>query len=166
VRRSSFRRARPVLLVGVLATAAVAGGCGEDDGAGPPAVADGWAVPIDDQAAAVYMTITAAEADELTGARVERAVASRTEIVNPADDTEAGPGHLGHLDPGGSLGPDHGHSLALPAERPVALEPDGAYLAVGPLARPLAPGDRFSVTLTFGESDHVSVDVTVRPDPA
>ena len=78
---------------------------------------------------------------------------------------EDGPGHLGHLDPGGSLGGDHGHTVVLPADRPVALEPDGAYLTVGPLARPLAAGDTFPVTLSFREAPDLTVEVTVRTDP-
>lgn len=67
---------------------------------------------------------------------MERNVAARAEVVNPAHGGEDGPGHLGHLDPGGSLGGDHGHAVALPADRPVTLEPGGAYLALGPLTEP------------------------------
>ena len=145
-----------------VAAATVVGGCG---GGEPPAVEDGWAVAVADEAAAVYMTITAAEGDELTAARVGSDVAARTEVVNPADQEEDGPGHLGHLDPGGSLDGDHGHTVALPADRPVALEPDGAHLTVGPLAEPLAAGDSFPVTLSFREAPDLTVDVTVRADP-
>jgi copper(I)-binding protein len=128
-------------------------------------VRDGWAAPVGPEAAAVYMTITAPERDELTAARVDRTVAARVEVVNPADGGEDGPGHLGHLDPGGSLGGDHGHTLALPADRPVTLEPDGAYLAVGPLAEPLASGDTFPLTLSFRDAPDVTVDVTMRTGP-
>lgn len=143
----------------------VAAGCGGGGAAAPPAVRDGWAMPVDTESAAVYLTITAAEGDELIAARVERDVAARVEVVNPSDSEEDGPGHLGHLDPGGSLGGDHGHAVALPADRAVALEPGGAYLALGPLAGPLALGDTFPVTLSFREAEDVTVDVTVQPDP-
>jgi len=118
---------------------------------------------VDEQAATVYLTITAAEDDELTAARVDRGVAARTELVNPAAD-EDDPGHQGHLDPGGSLGP-HGHTVALPADRPVRLEPDGAYFALGPLAEPLATGDTIPVTLLFRDADDLTVEVTVRSGP-
>lgn len=149
----------------VLASLAVLGGCGGDGPGDPPTVRDGWAVPVGGESAAVYMTITAAEGDELTAARVDGRVAARVEVVNPADGGEDGPGHLGHLDPGGSLGADHDHAVALPADRPVTLEPDGAYLAVGPLADSLVPGDTFPVTLSFREGPDVTVDVTVRREP-
>jgi len=115
--------------------------------------------------AAFYLTITAADGDELTGGRVERDVAARVEVVNPEGAGEDDPGHLGHLDPGGSLGGDHGHAVALPADRAVALEPEGAYLSLGPLAGPLAPGDSFPLTLSFREAADVTVDVTVRTEP-
>jgi copper(I)-binding protein len=157
-------RAGPVA-AGALAAAALLGGCGGGGAAAPPVVDDGWAAPIDDQAAAVYMTITAPEGDELTAARVTRQVAARTAVVDPAEDGEDGPGHLGHLDPGGSLGGTERHTVPLPADRPVTLEPGGFYLAIGPLNEPLAPGDTFPVTLSFREADAVTVDVTVQPDP-
>jgi hypothetical protein len=48
----------------------------------------------------------------------------------------------------------------------LALEPDGAYLAVGPLASPLASGDTFPVTLSFRDADDVTVDATVRRGPS
>ena len=160
--RPPARRRAPLVAAGALAAAALLGACGGAGAGDPPTVEDGWAAPVDGEAAAVYMRITAAEGDELTAAHVSRAVAARAEVVNPADGSEDGPGHLGHLDPGGSLGGDHGHTVALPADRPVTLEPDGAYLAVGPLAEPLAPGDTFRVTLSFREAADVTVDVEVR----
>jgi periplasmic copper chaperone A len=153
------------LAVAALAMAAGLGGCGGGGPGDPPTVRDGWATPAGREAAAVYLTIVAPERDELTAARVARTVAARAEIVNPADGGEDGPGHLGHLDPGGSLGGDHGHSVALPADRPVTLEPDGAYVTVGPLTEPLASGDTFPVTLSFEDAADVTVDVTVRPAP-
>jgi copper(I)-binding protein len=160
------RRPGPAWLVGTVAAAVlVAVACGGGDPAAPPAVRDGWAVPVGTESAAAYLTITAAEGDELTAARVERDVAARVEIVNPEDAAEDGPGHLGHLDPGGSLGGDHGHAVELPADRVVVLEPAGAYLALGPLAGPLAPGDTFPLTLSFREAADVTVDVTVRTEP-
>jgi hypothetical protein len=159
-------RARPRPARAAVAAAAASlvalGACGGGGPAAAPDVTDGWAVPVGTDAAAVYMTITAAEGDELTAARVEREVAARTEVVNPGDDEEATAGHLGHLDPGGSLDGDHGHAVELPADRAVALEPAGAYLSVGPLAEPLAAGDTFPVTLTFRDGADATVDVTVR----
>jgi copper(I)-binding protein len=155
-----------VAAVAAVAPVALLGGCGSGGSGDPPDVRDGWAAPVGREAAAVYLTIVAPERDELTAARVERAVASRVEVVNPADGGEDGPGHLGHLDPGGSLGGDHDHSVALPAGRPVTLEPGGAYLAVGPLAEPLASGDTFPVTLSFRDAPDVTVDVTMRSRPA
>jgi copper(I)-binding protein len=160
-------RGLPARLValGMIAVAAGLGACGGGGPGDPPAVRDGWAAPVGREAAAVYMTIVAPERDELTAARVARTVAPRVEVVNPVDGGEDGPGHLGHLDPGGSLGGDHDHSVALPAGRAVTLEPDGAYLAVGPLAEPLASGDTLAVTLSFRDAADVTVDVTVRDAP-
>lgn len=147
------------------ATGLALAACGGGGQATPPEVRDGRAVPVGTDSAAVYLTITAAEGDELTAARVERDVAARVEVVNAADSGEDDPGHLGHLDPGGSLGGDHRHAVALPADRAVALEPDGAHLALGPLAGPLTPGDTFPLTLTFRDAADVTVDVTVTSEP-
>jgi copper(I)-binding protein len=163
--RADGRRTRgAAAALAALALALAPAGCGGGGAADPPAVGEGWAVAVDDQAAAAYVTITAAEDDELTGARVAREVAARVEVVSPTGGGEDAPGHLGHLDPGGSLGGDHGHAVELPAGRPVALEPGGPYLALGPLAEPLAPADTFPVTLSFRDAPDVTVDVTVRPD--
>ena len=147
--------------------AACVGGCGGDGPAAPATVDGGWARPVGDgSSAAVYLTITASAADELTDVHVTASVAQRVQVVNPDDASTDEPGHLGHLDPGGSLNGDaHGHPLELPADTPVALEPGGAYLALDSLAAPLEPGDTFPVTLSFDDSPDVTLDVTVRTSP-
>jgi copper(I)-binding protein len=127
-------------------------------------VTDAWAVPVGDGgSAAVYATITASTDDELTGAHVDPEIARRTAIVNPGREDADQPGHLGHLDPGGSLNDDHSHTVALRTDTPVTLEPGRAYLALDLLAAPLQPGDTFEITLTFDDSPDVLTDVTVRP---
>jgi copper(I)-binding protein len=166
VRRAASRPLSALAAIAVVLAVGLFGGCGSGGSGDPPDVREGWAAPVGREAAAVYLTIVAPERDELTAARVERVVASRVEVVNPTDGGEDGPGHLGHLDPGGSLGGDHDHSVALPAGRPVTLEPGGAYLAVGPLAEPLASGDTFPVTLSFRDAPDVTVDVTMRSRPS
>jgi hypothetical protein len=127
-------------------------------------VTDAWAVPVGDDgsAAAVYATVTAAGDDELTGGDVDATVARRVEVVNPGTEADGEPGHLGHLDPGGSLAEDHGHTVELPAGRPVALAPDGAHLTLDVLARPLRPGDTFELTLTFENGPPTTTEVEVR----
>lgn len=139
------------------------GGCG--GGSTEPAVVDdAWAVPVGDgDAAVVYATITASTADELTGAHVDRDIARRAGVVNP-EDASAEPGHLGHLDPGGSLNDDQHHTIALRPDTPVALEPGRAHLALDLLTTPLQPGDTFEITFTFDESPDVRTRVTVRPE--
>lgn len=147
-----------------IALAAVAAGCGGGGAPEPATVAEAWAVPVGDgTTAAVYATVTAAGADELTGGDVTSDVARRVEVVNPDDEAEDEPGHLGHLDPGGSLQDDHSHTVELPGGRPVRLEPGGAHLTLDLLAEPLEPGDTFELTLTFGEGPDVPTEVTVRP---
>jgi copper(I)-binding protein len=159
------------LLVAVAVTVAVAavavsGGCGGGGPADPATVTDAWAVPVGDgSSAAVYATITASSADELTGAHVDPEVARRTAVVNPSDDEADEPGHLGHLDPGGSLNDDLAHTVALRPDTPVTLEPGRAYLALDLLAAPLQPGHTFTLTLTFDDSPDVPTQVTVHPPP-
>ncbi len=147
-----------------IALAVVAAGCGGGGPAEPATVTEAWAVPVGDgTTAAVYATVTAAGADELTGGDVTTDVARRVEIVNPGDEADDEPGHLGHLDPGGSLQEDHSHTVELPDGTPVRLEPGGAHLSLDLLAEPLEPGDTFELTLTFGEGPDVPTEVTVRP---
>lgn len=147
-----------------IALAVVAAGCGSGGPAEPAAIAEAWAVPVGDgTTAAVYVTVTAAGGDELTGGDVGADVARRVEVVNPDDESEDEPGHLGHLDPGGSLQDDHSHTVELPAGTPVRLEPGGAHLSLDLLAEPLEPGDSFELTLTFAEGPDVPTVVTVRP---
>jgi copper(I)-binding protein len=149
-----------------LALALGAGGCGGGGPDSPAVVADAWAVPVGDgRSAAVYATITATGADELTGASVAADIARRAELVNPADTGSDEPGHLGHLDPGGSLNDDHSHTVTLRADTPVVLEPGRAYVALDLLAVPLRPGDTFEITLTFENSPDVRTDVAVRAPP-
>lgn len=154
------------VVAGGVAACGVVAGCGGDGDADPPTVRDGWAVPVGGEAAAVYMTIVAREGDELTAARVARDVAARAEVVNPAEGAGDQPGHLGHLDPGGSLNDDQHHTVALRPDTPVTLEPGGAHLALDLLASPLRPGDTFEITLTFDDSPDVRTRVTVRAQPA
>jgi copper(I)-binding protein len=153
------RRTRRIAAVAMLA---VVGGCG---GGSPDAavVDDAWAMPVDDSTAAVYATVTASSRDELTGAYVDRDVARRVALVNPDHAASGQPGHLGHLDPGGSLNDDHSDKLALRPDTPVTLEPGRAHVALDLLAAPLQPGDSFELTLTFDESPDVRTEVTVRP---
>ena len=169
--RTPTPRPRPHLaaLAAAVGAATLAGGCGSGGPVEPATVGDAWAAPVGDgTAAAAYLTVTAAGDDELEGARVARDVARRAQVVNPADTSEDGPGHLGHLDPGGSLNGGHAHTLELPAGAPVALEPGGAHLALDALAAPLAPGDTFTLTLLFAEGPDVDVEVEVAteaPEP-
>jgi len=162
-------RRRIVAAAAAAAAATVAAttvGCGGGGRAEPAAVADAWAVPVGDgSSAAVYVTVTAAASDELTGGDVAADVARRVEVVNPASESEDEPGHLGHLDPGGSLAEDHSHTVELPAGTPVSLEPGGAHLTLEPLAAALRPGDTFDLTLTFADGPDVPTEVTVRPPP-
>jgi copper(I)-binding protein len=165
---------RPAAVTGAAAVAftlaavavAVGGGCGGGGPADPATVTDAWAVDIDDgSSAAVYATITTSTADELTGAHVDPQVARRTAIVNPDDVASDEPGHLGHLDPGGSLNDDHSPTVALRPDTPVSLEPGHAYVALDLLAAPLEPGTTFEITLTFDNSPDTRAQVTVRPPP-
>lgn len=149
-------------LAAVAAALATAGGCG-GGGSDPAEVADAWAVPVGDGAsAAVYATITATTSDELTGAHVDRDVARRAGVVDPDEAASDEPGHLGHLDPGGSLNDDQHHTIALRPDTAVTLEPGRAHLALDLLAAPLRPGDTFDITLTFDDSPDVRTRVTVR----
>jgi copper(I)-binding protein len=152
--------------IAAAALLAAAGGCGGGGSADSAVVDDAWAVPVDDgSAAAVYATITASTADELTDAHVDRGVARRAELVNPADNASGQPGHLGHLDPGGSLNDDHSHKVTLRPDTPARLEPGRAHVALDLVTHPLRPGDSFEITFIFDESPDVRVEVTVRAAP-
>jgi copper(I)-binding protein len=163
LRRGRRRRLAAGVMLAAGAVAVAGCGGGSTDAA---VVADVWSVPVDDSTAAVYATITAASTDKLTGGHVDRDVARRVEIVNPAEAAAGQPGHLGHLDPGGSLNDDHSHTVRLRADTPVTLEPGEAHLALDLLASPLEPGDTFEMTFTFDDGPDVRTEVTVRnPSP-
>lgn len=140
---------------------------------------------------AAYLTISAHQADRLVSARVDPSVAASTELhqMVMADGTPAvgssGSGGSAMSMPGMDMsgGKDAGDGataaapatgamvmrpvpggLAVPSGRDVVLAPGGYHLMLLALARPLAPGDTFELTLTFQRAGDQTVRVEVRND--
>jgi copper(I)-binding protein len=132
--------------------------CGQQ---APPAVTDATAIIVaGGTAAAVAMTITAEDDNELVGASVGELVGGPVTLINP--DGEADPGHVGHLDPGGNISPaGHSHGVRLPAGVATQLGGDGPQITIGRLVASIAPGDEFEIVLSFSKSADVTVTVSV-----
>jgi copper(I)-binding protein len=119
--------------------------CGE-----PPALAveDAWTrATVAGQAnAAVFMTITAPAADRLVAAATP--VAARTDLMTMR---------------GGSSAMEMAYvsDIALPAGRPVSLDPAGLHVWLAGLRRPLAAGESFPLTLEFEHAGRREVTVSV-----
>lgn len=173
-----FRR-RSFALVAALVVAAVAlAGCGDDDdtsttgasSSGTPTVTDAWArtSAAGTTTGAAYMVITGgAAADRLVAAAAPTAVAKTTEIhetvkasggMSPAT-TMAGMSHSGSS-AAMSMRPVSG--IDIPAKGKVVLEPGGYHVMFIDLAKPLAKGDTFTLSLTFEKAGKIDVPITVR----
>jgi copper(I)-binding protein len=149
--------------IGVLVVlVAAVSGCGGDDGV---TVEGAWArtSPAMTTAGAVYMQITASEADRLVGASVPASVAAVTEIH---ETVMAGGDMGGETDTTGGMGGEMTMqpvgALDLPAGETVSLQPGGYHIMLLDLAEPLETGRTFEVTLVFENAGERAVEVEVR----
>lgn len=96
--------------------------------------------------AAVYMTITSANADRLVA--VSSPAAKKTDIMT----MESGAGAMGmkYLD-----------TLDIPAGKPVHLEPTGLHIWLAELNKPLRAGETVPMTLRFEKSGDRPIVVSV-----
>ena len=138
--------------VGILliAMAALAAGCGGDDGI---EISDPWARASANMqnAGAVYLTIHGgSEADVLTGVSVSSDVAGVAEV------------HETTMGDDGAMAMHQVAGIDVPADGEVRLEPGGYHVMLMQLSEPLEAGAEFDVTLTFENAGDVEVTATVR----
>jgi copper(I)-binding protein len=139
-----------VLTAGLVATLAA---CSADGDSAAIEVRDAWArtTPAGATTGAVYMTLRAGEDDTLVGASVDPAVAATA----MAHET---------VSSGGQLAMDQTTGIALPAGDDVEFGPGGHHVMLDALARPLAYGDEFNLTLAFERAPDLEITVEVRED--
>jgi copper(I)-binding protein len=132
-------------LVAVVATA-----CGGAS-SGNVAVDDPWArtSAMMQSAGAVYMELSADEADALVAASVDPSIAPTVEIHETSGD-----GDMMSMSPV--------DSIELPAGGTVTLEPGGYHIMVLGLVAPLEDGQTFDLTLEFENGGTQTVEVEVR----
>lgn len=140
---------RVIGLVAVLVMVATA--CGDDDSSGIQ-IGDPWArtSAAVQNAGAAYMTITAANADELTGVSVDSSVAGMAEL------------HESTMGTDGMMMMQAVPSIDLPANASISLEPGGYHVMLMNLAEPLVTGAEFDLTLHFAVAGDITVAVVVR----
>lgn len=137
-------------------------------------IASPWArtSPEDTTYGAVYLELTSADGDALTGASVPAAVAGtvqihETVVADGSSDTTMGMGGDRATDTTmasgmGQMTMQEVDSLELPAGETVALEPGGYHIMLMDLAAPLETGATIEVTLTFEGAGEVVVEAEVR----
>jgi copper(I)-binding protein len=139
------------LILGLLLPISLAA-CGQP---APPEVAHAWArdtVGGTDNAA-VFMTITSSTGDRLVAASTP--VAERTDLMTMTGGS--GAMEMKYLD-----------GMAIPAGKPVTLDPTGWHVWLSGLEHPLAAGETFPLSLKFekGGERRVTVSVIAPADPA
>jgi copper(I)-binding protein len=133
------------VLVAVVTTA-----CGGAS-SGNVAVDDPWArtSAMMQTAGAVYMELSADEADALVAASVDPSIAPTVEIHETSGD-----GDMMSMSPV--------DSIELPAGETVPLEPGGYHIMLLGLVDPLEDGTSFDLTLEFENGESQTVEVEVR----
>ena len=152
--------------VAALIAISAVGACGSGASTAAPSISQAW-VAVDPNLARpvpIYLTIESRNGDRLTKATVARDIALRVDFLGiDSEEHSKLPGHLGHLDPGGSLGPEPKLSeIPIRSGGATVLKPGGAYLALADLERPLRAGDRVPLTLYFASGAVVIASVEVR----
>ena len=98
------------------------------------------------QTGAVYLTVTAAAPDRLTGASTPAAGKAELHLSSMAD---------------GVMEMRPVADLPVAPGAPIRLEPGGYHLMLVHLKQPLHPGDHFPVTLTFEHAGEVTAQAVV-----
>jgi copper(I)-binding protein len=130
----------------------------------PAARGDGTAVTVTEvwaratppgaRMGSIYLTLMSAGGDRLLRASVPHAVSPETQIHETvvAHDSNGVERMEMHAVP----------SIELPANQAVELKPGGFHLMLTRLKRPLKPGERVRVTLTFERAGRQTVQADVR----
>lgn len=142
---------RSLVLIAVLAL--VAGACGDDD-AGVE-VTNVWsrASASMQEAAAIYMTITAGDTD-----------IALVDVAVPSDVAQMSMLHETAMDADGAMSMSPVTSIEIPAGETVMLEPGGYHVMAMPLTEALTVGETFDVTLTFDDGTEMIVQAEVRDE--
>ena len=140
-------------------------------------IANPWArtSPEDTTYGAVYLQVSSADGDALTGASVSSDVAGTVEIhetvvADGGSDTTMAMGGDGTDTTGttmagmGQMTMQPVDSIELPAGETVALEPGGYHIMLIDLVAPLETGQEIEVTLTFENAGERTITVPVRDD--
>lgn len=166
-------------LVGSLGVALAA--CGSDDTtsgtktstvdtSGELGIIGQWArtSPADSANGAAYFTIQSSTADTLLGVKVDPAVAGmaemhETKMVTPESSAPMGSGMGGDttMPMSGGMTMVPMESVDIPAGEDVVFEPGGKHVMLMGLAKPLAKGDSFELTLTFEKAGDITITVPV-----
>lgn len=96
--------------------------------------------------AAVFMTITASSPDRLTGASTP--VAEETDLMTMTFDE-------------GAMAMSYIDDIALPAGKPVSLDPGGLHVWLEGLKEPLKAGQSFPLVLRFDNAGEQRIEVSV-----
>ena len=144
------------LLVVLVTLAVVATACGSDEGVQVDGI---WArtSPASADAGAVYLQMTASEADRLIGVSVDPSVAATGQI----HETVMAEGEIEGM---GAMMRQEVGIVDLPAGETVDLEPGGFHIMLMRLGAPLAVGQTFDITLTFETAGEMTFEVEVRDD--
>lgn len=113
-------------------------------------ISDVWARPSHGKSltSAIYMKIeNKGKLDYITGADTD--VAKMTELHKTV--TEQGISQMVHI-----------NRLALPKETVVELKPKGLHIMLMGLHKPLKPGDKFSLVISFENAGEMTVGVPVK----
>lgn len=142
--------AAKALAAGLACFAIMASAAAADTVAGELAIKDPWArSTVGDGAGAAYLTIdnTGAKPDRLTGA--SSPVAKTTELHT-------------HVRDGDVMRMRRVDAIEVPAKATTTLQPGGLHVMFLGLAKPLAAGGSFPLTLRFAEAGEVTVTVNVK----
>jgi periplasmic copper chaperone A len=164
---------RLLSVIAFVAFAALAGAaCGDDSSTGSttggaaPTVSGAWAraSAASQTDGAAYLVITGgSSADQLVGATVPADVAGKAEIHETMMASgSAMSGMSGMTGSTGMMEMKPVSSIAIPKGKAVTFEPGGYHVMLVGLAKPLATGQRFTLTLTFEKAGKVDVPVEVR----
>lgn len=136
-------------LMAALLPAALAA-CGQP--AAEIAVSDAWArATVGDAAnAAVFMTIASPTGDRLVGASAP--LAGKTDLMTMQVEND-------------TMKMVYLKDIAIPADKPVVLDPAGLHVWLADLAQPLRTGESFPLTLEFEKAGRREVSVAII-DPA
>jgi len=144
-------RSRLLAITAGVTLALAMAACGNGSGV---EVSDAWARASAgvQNAGAVYMAISAGEADRLVAASVAPEVAAMAQV------------HETSMNEDGAMMMGQVSAIDVPSEGSVALEPGGFHIMLMELVEPLTDGATFEMELTFENAGAITVEVEVRDE--